>query len=225
MPQTPPEIRLPRVRTAEKPDLAAVRKAFAAAPLLPFAQAWAARPEAGFQEGTAQIGWCPDYLHVFAAFADTDIVVLERAATQSRIVVGDVFQVFVEKSSGEGYLEIHVTPDNQTRVLEWTPRTLEGFREGTVPFDEILKEEGPRPESIAWVEKRRALWSTYTRIPRPLWQGEEGDLAPETALRASFCRFDASPESDVPVVSSTCPFPGKNRFHEREHWHRCLLAG
>jgi len=223
MPDPDRNIPLRPVAAPEDVSLEAVRGAFSPLPEWTFAQHWRPTPEAEFQPATLKAGWCPDYLHIFATFADHDIVVLENHNSQSRLAVGDVFQVFLGRPETDEYLEIHVTPNNRNQVLGWTAERFTAFLDGGTPLDDILVHCENPPLSETWVEEEEARWTAYLRIPVKMANPGKNRFAPETVFTGTFCRYDVSPGSPTPVLSSTSPFSEKPKFHDNRHWHRLRL--
>lgn len=217
-------IALPPVQTPAEGKLGDLRSAFATAEEIALRQAWHRKPERDFQPGTVQAAWCPRFVHVLATLTDGDIVVGGEPSTKSSLAVSDVFQIFAERDGHGDYIEVHVTPDNRTRVIGWTPDRFAAFRDGEITIDEILCDDCPPPVSRTWVEKENSCWTAYLRLPVDLLAFAEKAFRPEHSFRATFCRFDASPGTVAPVVSSTSAFPDKPRFHDSRHWHRVALV-
>lgn len=224
MPAADRTIPLPPFEAPEDFSLNAVRAAFASVPELRFGQNWRPIPESEFQPATLKAGWCPDFLHLLATFTDHDIVVLENHNSGSRLAVGDVFQVFLSLPDAEEYLEIHLTPNNQTQVLGWSAKRFAAFLDGKISLDEILENPGRPPFSETWIEEEEARWTAYLRIPAKLTNSGNPGFAADTVLSGTFCRYDASPGSPAPVLSSTSDFPGKPNFHQNQYWHLLHLA-
>ncbi len=187
-------------------------------------QAWLSRRQERFQPGAVKVGWCDEHLHVLARMVDEDIVIVGNPAIKSRIEVGDVFQVFVDRPGHPDYLEIHVTPDNQIQTLAWQPHLLKEFRNGETPLDSILLNETPQPESRTWILKEESSWIAYLKLPFDLLNRELPRDRRETSYKITFCRFDASAETDTPILSSTSDFPHRPLFHQRKFWHTCTFV-
>ncbi len=223
MPASNRTILLPPIEAPQDLSLKTVSEAFSLFPELVFAQHWRPTPEAEFQPATLKAAWCPDFLHLFATFTDHDIVVLENHSSRSRLAVGDVFQVFLGRPEANDYLEIHVTPGNQTQVLGWTQQRFKSFLDGGTSLDEILLDSEHPPLSKTWVEEENARWTAYLRIPAETARPGKDRFAPGIIVEGAFCRYDASPGAPTPVVSSTSEFPEKPQFHSDRHWHRLKL--
>ncbi|MFP4358195.1 MAG: hypothetical protein ACLFSZ_07145 [Puniceicoccaceae bacterium] len=219
-------IPIPPIAPPESASLEAVRGAFSDSPEWIFAQHWRPTPEAEFQPASLKAGWCPAYLHFLASFSDHDIVVLENHSSRSRLAVCDVFQVFLGRPEADEYFEIHVTPNNRNQVLGWTAGRFSAFVDGATSLDDILVDCGHPPVSDTWVEEENSRWTAYLRIPVKMADPAKKHFTPETVLTGTFCRYDVSPGSPAPVLSSTSPFPEKPKFHDNRHWHRlCLEPG
>jgi len=207
----------------EETDLTALRKAFEEFSGLPFQQNWLGTPERDFQEGTVFAAWCSGFLHVLVDCADEDIVVSSPSITNSNLVVADIFQVFIDRPSQGDYLEIHVSPDNKTRILSWTPERVLRFQEGSISVDDILKDDAPTLCTRTWIEEQKGAWQAYLKIPASLIDPQTTEFDGGTEVKGTFCRFDAAPDSVAPVLSSTSPFEGGPKFHNLAVWHDLQL--
>ena len=223
MPAEQEPIPLPRLESPHEMSLLDVQKSFQSSPKLPFGQNWYGKTERDFQPGTVMASWCPDYLHIFADFEDEDIVLAEGSSLASSLIVADIFQVFIDRPLHGDYLELHVTPDNHSRALAWTPERLNQFREGEISLDDILIDNDQSLLSDTWIEQDEGSWHAYLRVPISLIDSSSPHFQGDLSVRGTFCRFDASPDSPAPVLSSTSPFQSGPKFHEREDWHNLLL--
>lgn len=132
---------------------------------------------------------------------------------------GDVFEMFLSDPLGADYLELHVTPNNQKlqvrvpRLEIWMDRdrrhaAMDGF---LVP-QEIFS-------SQVWIEEER--WCVLARVPFSalgLKEIPEGD-----ELLFSFCRYDTTPGTPSPVLSSSSPHKAEN-FHRWHEWKRLRFS-
>ena len=223
MPSSSQSISLFPFDPPEEADLTALRKAFSGFTGLSFRQNWFSNPERDFQEGTVFAAWCSGFLHVLVDFADEDIVVSSPSIKSSNLVVADIFQVFINRPSQEDYLEIHVSPDNKTRIISWTPERLLRFQEGSISIDDILKEELPSLLTRTWIEEEKGAWQAYLQIPASLIDPQTTEFEGGNQVKGTFCRFDAAPDSVAPVLSSTSPFEGGPKFHNLAAWHDLQL--
>jgi|GEM_PF-5934930 len=224
MSSTPDTITLKPFRGTVGQDLKEARDCFQTAQHLPLAQNWQPSPDRNFQPGKIVAAWCPEFFHILATFEDEDIVPYGKGHSKSILVISDIFQFFIERPSVGDYLELHVTPDNQSRTITWTAESLRAFQEAEISVDDILLGENNGITSQTWVEEDKAIWNAYLKVPAAVIDPKSPLLEPDLRLRGTFCRFDASPDSVAPVVSSTSTFTGGPRFHETAVWHQFLLG-
>lgn len=141
----------------------------------------------------------------------------------SSLVVADVFQVFIDRPENGDYLELHVTPDNQSRAIAWTPDRFVQFGNGNLSIDEILADKNAQLETQTWVTEAKNGWQAYLRVPALMIRPKTTGFQKGMPLRGTFCRFDASPNSVAPVLSSTSLFRDGPKFHESTAWHDLIL--
>tara|TARA_R100000027_G_scaffold2635_2_gene2592 strand:- start:12052 stop:12813 length:762 start_codon:yes stop_codon:yes gene_type:complete len=223
MPPSEESIYLSRFESPSEIRFPDVQRSFEAARKLPLRQAWQTRPERDFQPGSVVAAWCPRNLHILAHLTDQDIVLAGGSSHTSTLAVFDVFQVYIDRPEENDYLEIHVTPDNQARAIRWTPDLFAQFRNGEISIDEILLNDGSGLFSKTWVEEDDASWQVYLQIPIHFLSTSQKELEKDKSIRGTFCRFDASPDSLTPILSSTSAFQTGPKFHESSDWHEFIL--
>ncbi|MGE9290647.1 MAG: hypothetical protein ACQKBT_06645 [Puniceicoccales bacterium] len=223
MPSPQPPIPLPRLVPSPLADLAEARNLFQASTELPLGQTWLGKTERDFQPGRVLIGWCPQFFHVFADLEDRDIIPAGSSPGSSTLTVSDIFQVFLNRPHCGDYLEIHVTPDNQTRAMSWTPERFSRFCDGEISIDEILLEKSGDLVTETWVDEAQTAWNAYIRIPIHILSPRMPHFQASASFTGTFCRFDASPDSVEPVLSSSSTFKEGPRFHECAEWHQFVL--
>lgn len=200
-----------------------VLRSFESAQDLQLVQHWHSAPDRDFQPGSVRAAWCPEKIHVFANLTDQDIVLAGGETHTSALAVSDVFQVFIDRPEHSDYLEIHVTPDNQARAIRWTPDLFAQFRNSEISIDEILLKDSSDLVSSTWIHHDDATWQVYLQIPLHYITSASPAQETDLTLRGTFCRFDASPDSLTPVLSSTSAFKDGPRFHETSGWHNFVL--
>jgi len=186
---------------------------------LPFTQNWVDQPEADFQTGKVQVLWDPSHLHILATFQDEDIVGLSTNGMMRSLCVSDIFQVFIDDENELDYREIHVTPDNQCKLLRWSEDRFRKFNEGEISLDEILMDPDGSSRNQTWVEKENNQWTAYLALASTFFSSERKEFGKGSHYRIGFCRFDTSPSSPQSVLSSTCSFKDGPLFHQRQYWH------
>jgi len=204
-------------------ELPALQQSFNGADLLPLEQNWQSATQRDFQPGAVQVAWCPDYLHILVDLIDEDIVVLGPTVQTSSLVVADIFLVFIDRPESNDYLELHVTPDAQLRAIAWTPERLRRFRDGNLSIDEITAENGHTLYAETWTKEKSGAWQAYLRVPGPLIAPSSCSFRKDASIKATFCRFDAAPDSVAPVLSSTSSFANGPKFHDSKFWHEIVL--
>jgi len=208
----------------ENTDIGNLKKNFGQGLELSLRQSWMNQPEADFQTGKVQVLWDRKCLHILATFEDEDIVGLSTNGMMRSLCVSDIFQVFVDGKDGLEYQELHISPDNQCKLLQWSEDRFRRFNDGEIPLDEILIQHNGLCESSTWIEEENNQWTVYLALSAPFFKPDEQELRKGTRLRMVFCRFDTSPSSAQSVLSATCSFEGAPQFHQRQFWHDFELA-
>ena len=185
----------------------------------PLRQAWRpGAPEKKFQPGWARITWDRDQLFYEAFFVGASPRNLARALNERTWELGDICEVFVEVADGPGYVELHVTPENQRLQLRWRPGAFEKFSAGKIPLTAAAI---PDPH---WVQSAVQLTETGWAISAIVPARALGvtTLAPGLSLRTAVCRYDCGPRGELVRLSSTAAltFPS---YHRRKEWHRLVL--
>lgn len=197
----PPLTALPAFVAAE---LASVQAAFATAPILPFLQGWQEHFDG--LPATAQLGWREGRLWALGTLTDRDVFNTATADNQNTWELGDVFEVFVGVGEAQSYVEAHVTPNGIRLHLAFPDRaTIARARSGALDGATLQRD----PEQLVG-----HAWRTETG-----WIGLLGvpvAVEPGTVLRVSVCRYDAHPNHE-PDVSSTSHHTTCD-FHRPDDW-------
>ena len=201
----------PRLPAFRPTDLEAVRAAFTDAPPIPLGQAWLEAPEPDFAPGTVRTGWRDDALVVLAELSDADIHTRASRHNDRFWELGDTFEMFLQRETGEPYIELHVTPDNLRLQLRFTdppapqPEADGGRFEAALIHANVFN-------SHTWVNHVEREWCVLAEIPAALVAG-----LPGSSLRFSFSRYDYTRGRDRPVISSSSPH-AEPRFHRQHEW-------
>lgn len=202
-------------------DLAAVRRAFAAASLCDLGQAWQASVSAHFAPGRIRVGWREDTLLVFAELTDQDVFTRATAPNQRMWELGDALEIFLRPDRQTAYVEFHVTPKNlrlQLRIPDTA--TLRRAQAANV-FDEFLV-PGDAFQSAVWVQPEAQQWFVHAVIPAGRVAGP-GRLAAGDRWHFSFSRYDYTRGIGEPVISSTSPHAVAD-FHRQQEWGELVFA-
>ncbi len=177
-------------------------------------QAWRKELEPGFMPATIRTGWRDDKLLLFAELTDVDIFNAATSLNQCTWLLGDVLEVFLQPVDQPGYVEFHVTPENNRLQLAF-PRA--GGKAQVIqdrPF-----------HSQTWVDQDGRRWSVYMEVPTVSVIGNHKSLL-DRQCRVSFSRYDYTRGRNQPVISSTSAHqePDFHRFHEWSLLHFQTIA-
>ncbi len=214
-PGVAPEIPCEPLPAFDRTNLESVQHAFQSAVPFQFQQAWRDEPETGFSPGVVRMGWRENSLLVFAELTDLDIFNAATKLNQRTWELGDVFEIFLRSSEKEGYVEFHVTPNNQRlqlrypdgRAAEWVQKT--GRMEEFLVADEVFY-------SMTWINPQIFKWYVHAEIPMAAVCGSNRAVE-ATQWRFSFGRYDYTGGLQKPVVSSTSSHV-ESDFHRQHEW-------
>lgn len=193
--------------------------AFASADWQPLRQAWLPTgPEEHFQPGWARVTWTPDHLCYEAYFVGASPRNHARTLNERTWELGDICEVFVEVAGGPGYVELHVTPENQRLQLLWRPGAFERFSTGETSLATAAISDPHWVRSAVHVTE--AGWAISATLPAPVLGVTL--LSSELSLRTAVCRYDCGPRGEPVRLSSTAAltFPS---YHRRAEWHLLVL--
>ena len=225
-PTTPPSRQGPVIRCLPLADfdessLDAVRAAFAAATPCALGQAWRAELESGFAPGEVRTGWRRDSLLVFAELTDHDIFTRATLLNQRMWELGDTFEMFLQPSGSPGYVELHVTPNNQHLQLRFADASSVQSARKSGSIENLLI-EGAAFKSRTWVQPENRKWFALAQIPVALVGGSR-ESAEGGRWRFSFSRYDHTRGGGEPMISSTSPHPVED-FHSQQEWGELTFA-
>lgn len=186
---------------------------------MPLGQSWLkSGPESGFQPGWARIRWTPGALHYDAYFVGASPRNRARTLNERTWELGDICEVFLEVAGGPGYVELHVTPEDQRLQLLWRHGAFERFSAGEAPLTAATIDDPGWVRSSVHVSGTG--WLVRATIPAAVLGLAE--FSPQNVLRTAVCRYDCGPLGEPVRLSSTAPltFPS---YHRREEWHLLVL--
>ena len=199
----------------DRATIEGVRNAFQAATPISLRQAWRAEEEAAFCPATVRVRWEEHALLVFAELTDVDPFNSATQPNQRTWELGDTFEMFLRPAGGAGYVELHVTPNNQRLQLRYPHGIAPELARQTGQFEEFLLPE----DSIAsatWLDAKNLRWYVLAEIPALTVC--EADVPLESGQwRFSFCRYDYTRGIREPVISSSSPH-AKPDFHRQHEW-------
>jgi hypothetical protein len=200
-------------------DLASVRAAFGNAASIALRQAWCDFPEPGFAPGVVRTGWRDASLLVFAELSDADIFTHAERHNDRFWQMGDTFEMFLQPSPGQPYVELHVTPNNLHLQLRFIAPP---GPDDDDPFGSALI-HGDIFTSHTWVNRDAHEWCVFAAIPASVVSGDavrSAATAPAWAgsdWRFSFGRYDYTHGRDRPIISSSSPHT-EPAFHRPHEW-------
>ena len=203
-------------------ELDAVRAAFQPADSCVLGQAWLAQPENDFKPATVRTGWRENALCVFAELEDADIFTSATSHNQRMWELGDVLEIFLQPAGSSGYVELHVTPNNQRLQLSFPDTATLRRAQAANVFDHLILPDGVF-HSQTWIEAEKAKWFVHAEIPSALVSGDN-HLSAKGPWSFSFSRYDYTRGRREPVISSTSPHAQPD-FHRREEWGTLFFEG
>lgn len=216
----PMKISCPLLLEFDPDDRAAVRSAFAEAPLMTMGQAWREEVEPGFHPAEVRVGWRDQSLMVFAELIDRELVTKATEDNQPLWMLGDVFEIFLRDIEGERYVEFHIAPNGKRLQLVFPDAsTIQRVGEREIRIEELMV--GPEMfEFVQWVEGEK--WCLCAKVPGSAFLPPGTDLSRRTWL-ASFSRYDYGSDLGEPVISSTSEHALAS-FHRQQEWAEIVFA-
>ena len=210
----------PRLECRELPafttdSLAPVRAVFERADGCVLGQAWHAAPEPDFTPGTVRVGWRGESLLLLAELKDADIFTRATALNQRMWELGDTFEIFLQPATAPGYVEFHVTPNNQRLQIDFANAAAYERVQASRNFEELFV-PGEVFRSLTWCQPEKQTWWVYAEIPAASVCGTNGPLA-GTGWRFSFSRYDYVRGRLEPILSSSSSHAVAG-FHRRQEW-------
>jgi hypothetical protein len=212
---TAPSVVCKALPAFDETNVGEVRKAFLGATPCPFWQAWLKREARNFSPGTVRVGFGKSSLLVFAQMTDTDIFNSATGLNQRTWELGDVFEIFLRGPEKEGYVELHVTPNNQRLQLCYPDAAAVVSARKNGNMDHFLIRHDAF-HSRTWIDTQKNQWFVYAEIPTAIVTGSTGPVD-NTQWRFSFGRYDYTRGAKKPVISSTSPHAEAD-FHRHHEW-------
>ncbi len=128
--------------------------------------------------------------------------------------MGDVFEIFLQREGTPGYLELHVTPNNQKLQYKF-------LQPGMIQEPLVLAEEHFFC-SHTWIERSENRWYVLAQVPGEALSSPKGTL-PSERWNFSFSRYDYTRGTDNPVLSSSSPHMVPH-FHRHHEWRQLLFT-
>jgi len=174
-----------------------------------------------YHPATVYLGWAEDQLFVVARQEDRDIHSTSTDRNQPLWALGDVFEIFLQVDGHPDYLELHVSPNAHTLQLRF-PSEAE-MRADRVKGKGLLAKYTLGGDLFDFrVRFRPEGWDVLALLPfetiRPGFT-RDGNRT----LRASFCRYDYSRDTEEPDLSSTSLHATPD-FHRLFEWLSITLA-
>jgi hypothetical protein len=204
----------PRLIAFDIQDRAAVRAAFAGAPVMAMSQAWRDAPEERFLPSEVRLGWRDERLLVLGEMTGSMLFTQATKDNQVLCSLGDVFELFLRDAEGESYVEFHIAPNGKRLQLLWPDsESYPQIGKGRLTLEELMVNDSLFDFSL-WVEERK--WFVCASVPSLAL------LPPGTTLGGrtwwvSFSRYDYISAEDSPVLSSTSPH-AELSFHRQQEW-------
>lgn len=195
--------------------LDSVRTAFRGAIPIPLRQTWRSAPEDDFSPGLVRTGWRDDSLLMFAELTDADIFTKAQRHNDRFWELGDTFELFLQQAGAEGYVELHVSPNNLRLQLRFAAPPSPGSGPGVDPFENALIRDDVFT-STTWVDHDAHQWSVFAEVPAGVVTGVSAPLA-GSDWRFSFSRYDYTRGREQPVISSSSPHV-EPAFHRPHEW-------
>jgi hypothetical protein len=185
-----------------------LHKAFANGPCLRLTQAWRVEEEPDFEPAWIRLGWRDDCLFIFAELRDRDIFNRARNLNEKTWLLGDVLEIFLQREGETGYVEFHITPENNRLQLKFP---YAGGGRGSIALEnpDVLF-------SRTWVQVETNHWYVLAEIPGSSVGGSTAPLGGET-WRYSFSRYDYTRGKAYPILSSSSAHR-QPMFHRIDEW-------
>jgi hypothetical protein len=174
-----------------------------------FGRPWLPQTDPAFAPGQVTLGLSENELVIRAELTDAhpmqDVFPLNFPA----FMQCDAFEIFLGPADEKAYYELHVTPSNSVLQL---------YFDGTDTNKTLEERAIAQPLFTSKTAIIPGGWSVEARIPlKGLFPGDH----PEWLL--SFGRYDYTPGTPTPVISTTSPHAVCG-FHRKQEWPRVTLG-
>ena len=215
VPSLPPHIDCLPLAQFAADDVHTVRAAFQDATPIPLGQSWRVAHEDDFSPGHVRTGWRDDSLLVFAELTDADIFTKAQQHNERFWETGDTFEMFLQASAEQPYVELHVTPNNLRLQLRFGEPPSPGAAAAADPFEKALIRADVFT-SRTWVDHHARQWCVFAEVPAAIVAGASA-LVADSHWRFSFSRYDYTKGREQPVISSSSPHT-EPAFHRPHAW-------
>lgn len=161
------------------------------------------------------MAWEPRGLRVVADLPDREVFSESSSHGQKLWMLGDVFEIFLQREGSSRYLELHVSPNNHRLHLRWSSDSFQRVREGAATVEDVAGDPHAFGSEVIRLP-RGGGWRVIAFVPASIVPGgkpfREGDL-----LRMSLSRYDADGNGGNPILSSTSPHEAAS-YHRRHEW-------
>lgn len=210
---------VPALASFDSSDWKAIFTAFQNAPSLPLGQAWREKPEENFRPASVHLGWNADGLLVLARLTDDTLFTRATADNENLWTLGDVFELFLQESTLENYVEFHIAPSGHRLQLGFpSGDTIGQLRTSGKKLDDL---KVARPLFDFSLRSTDSGWDILAKIPASAL-GMTQPMGDGTTILASFSRYDYTDAATPPVLSSTSAHAELN-FHRRQEWKPLTL--
>ncbi len=169
--------------------------------------------------GEVRLGWTPEALCGYTVLKDKQIGNSAKKKGDMPWVLGDVFEIFIQRGDRKDYWELHVTPENFQMALHLPPKEERVGLNGDAVMKNFLRSPSEF-ESKVWVEPAENQWRIAWKIAWSLFETTEPQ---KFDWKMAFCRYDYSGPESEPVLSSVCPLALPS-FHRIEDWLKIQLS-
>lgn len=174
-----------------------------------FGQPWLPQPDPAFAPGQVTLCLSGNELLITAELTDAHPMQDVFPFNFPAFMECDAFEIFLGPAGGEAYYELHVTPSNSILQL---------YFDGTGTEKSLEERAVAKPLFTSRTALTPEGWNVWARVPlKGLFPGEH----PEWLL--SFGRYDYTPGTPKPVISTTSPHAVCS-FHRKHEWRRVRLA-
>jgi len=171
-----------------------------------FGQPWLSQTEPTFAPGQVATSISENELLIRAELQDAHVMQEAFPFNFPAFMQCDAFEIFLGPADEHAYYELHVIPSNSILQL---------FFDGTGTEKTLEERAVAKPLFTSRTALMPRGWSVEARIPlKGLFPGEH----PEWLL--SFGRYDYTPGTRKPVISTTSPHAVCG-FHRKHEW-RCV---
>jgi hypothetical protein len=183
-------------------------------------QAWLAEEQAEFLPGTVGLAWQPDALWVLAILPDREIFSASTADGEHLWMLGDVFEIFVQRVSDPTYLELHVSPNGHQLHLRWTEKGMQAVREKKATLEEFTADPRAFFSKVTRLPEN-AGWAVLAKIPAAILP-DGAPFSPGQELALSLSRYDTDGQGKNAILSSTSPHAVLS-YHRLHEWRHIIL--